>query len=382
MSSSRIELLAALALTALSLSAQPPQGDCGERETEKEYEVVPGGTFRIRHPALWTHVLTRVADDEEEFTIFRLASNQHRKDNYCEIDGFWMRETDPARVEKVADDQLKLLSRDGGQVSRLPSRDLPPGDRVINYQIKTPNGNITLLKVILIRPILYRFQFGPVRAGSIDEPIMRDAYLDVTLTPLPDPERTITLEALRKQQMHLTQEELIESFRQLQMPETPEGAPTAIPARPAFSNPGHCAAINVVGNWNAAPFVDMSVIGGIANDIASLHFQFLANGTYTYQASKGGARWVQHTGTYTIADTFGEARNQGYVCELSLKPDKSSVKITSPTMTGVLPLRTRNLPVDEPIAYRMFPIRGIITMQKTSYAPRSGLGTWNMAPGN
>jgi hypothetical protein len=251
------------------------------------------------------------------------------------------------------EESLKPYRENGASIEKWSRAD----DNTRGYNVKQKDGSMVWILVAEYQKTFYEFRFFfPAEGTPEDSRILNNAYFDLKF---PEEEATATAAPVAAT------------------------APTTAGNTAWPSDPGHCSAISVTGSWYAEPYVDRSVIAGMSYGTVRLEFEFFENGSYSYQANVGSASWVRHTGTYTIANTWGEARRLRYVCELALRPNPSSVRIYPiyPTF-GVLPLRTSNLPVDESINYRMQDNAGAISMQKTNYSPSDVGGTWTLRPRN
>lgn len=81
---------------------------------------------------------------------------------------------------------------------------------------------------------------------------------------------------------------------------------------------GGCQADAIAGGWTGHKLTD-----GILRQI-DISFTFNQDGTYEYSAGEGNAAWITQLGSFQIAPG-----NQRYPCQITLTPDRKTVRISS-----------------------------------------------------
>jgi hypothetical protein len=99
--------------------------------------------------------------------------------------------------------------------------------------------------------------------------------------------------------------------------------------RPTQPSPGPaqdaCTVAAIAGSWAGHKLTD-----GVLRQI-DISFTFNRDGTYEYAAGQGNAAWITQRGSYQLA-----RGNQRYPCQITLSPDRNTVRISSTAQLFVL----------------------------------------------
>jgi hypothetical protein len=138
-----------------------------------------------------------------------------------------------------------------------------------------------------------------------------------------------------------------------------------------------CPAIDLTGNWRAAPYLGTSILRPSRSEVV-LRFQFDASGWYSYVVTEGAMEWLRHRGRYSMISAGKEEQRQGYRCVVNLTPEPSTVLVNNENPYGLATLVGASLPAKQPISYRLYPNGATIIVQHVEQAPSGVSGTWTL----